>query len=152
MWQSQGSKKTKAKTVRLVSVYTLSSQNITSDAFYGQNKSQGQQRFEEMEKYTWEVWQSHTAYRCANTDGRNHGYILQSPTRIRWDNICKVLKAKVGTWLALYKCLLNKLLIYFVGEYTTFTLLYEIRFYQKVSHVCWHKDFKRWDRKHFYFC
>lgn len=83
MWQSQGSKKTKAKTVRLVSVYTLSSQNITSDAFYGQNKSQGQQRFEEMEKYTWEVWQSHTAYRCANTDGRNHGYILQSPTRIR---------------------------------------------------------------------
>lgn len=109
-----GKQENQSKTVRLVPVCTLNTQNIASDAFYGQNKSQGQQRFEEMEQYTWEVWQSHTANRCANTDGRNHGYILQSPTRIRWDNICKVLKAEVGTWLALYKCLLNKLLIYFL--------------------------------------
>lgn len=86
-----------------------------------------------MEKCPWEVWQSHTANRCANTGGRNHGYILQSPTRTRWGNICKVLKAGAETWLVLYKCLLNKLLIYSVGEYTAFTLLYEIRFYQKVS-------------------
>lgn len=72
-WQSQDSKKARAE-----ASFSPNSPPTKCHfcSFYCQNKSQGQHILEE----TREVWQGHITKRCANTDGRNRGYIFPSPT------------------------------------------------------------------------
>lgn len=50
-WQSRGSKRVRAEAAKLLSAQTLNSQNVTSAAFRGQCKSQGQHRLKGKSPY-----------------------------------------------------------------------------------------------------